>query len=204
MALGAGLAAMLISGPAWAYGKGAMELGLSSHYDWPGMDASVFDPAFDYGLVFHYWLNDRSSIMAGFDQLAFSAPFEVDGSDEGLDYTSSVFMGGLRYRPEMDFALRPYLEGGVGYESWTVKPGGGSLDNRSGSSVAYFAGTGLEYEIRRALTVGVNYRYLFYSMKENLEREAVSVPGGNYDVSKDPFKSVGFGTLGIELTWRIR
>ncbi|HUT54260.1 MAG TPA: outer membrane beta-barrel protein [bacterium] len=199
------LAALAVGAPARADGgKGAMQIGLSSHCLWPQADADSLDPAFDYGVIFHYWLNSTTSIMAGVEMLSLNAPLLVDGKDEGITFSTTALMAGVRYRPKIDLWLRPYAELGVGYQSWQTNPGLSELKSRSGSSVLYFAGGGLSYDFRHALTAGVNVRYLYFPMNENLESRALHKTGKKYNVTTDPFENVGFVTAGVELVWKFK
>jgi opacity protein-like surface antigen len=196
---------LLASAPALAEGgKGTMQIGLSCHYLWPQGDASVFDPAPEYGAIFHYWLNTTTSIMAGVEMISLTAPLEVNGNNEGLNFNTYALMAGGRYQPKLDFRVKPYVELGVGYQNWTLNPDPSFIDSRSGASVLYFAGGGLNYDFRHVLTAGLNVRYLYYPMIERLEREAVPRAGGRYNVISEPFKNVGFVTAGFELVWKFK
>ena len=199
------IAALLLGFAARAEGgKGTMQIGLSSHYLGPQADAHPLDPAFDYGVIFHYWLNSTTSILAGMEMLTLDGPFLVDGKDKGISFTATALLAGVRYNPRIDLWLRPYGEAGLGYQSWQTKPGQDQIPSRSGSSVLYFAGAGLSYDFRHALTAGVNARYLYFPMQESLESSAVQKTGKKYDVTRDRFENVGFVTAGVELVWRFK
>ena len=192
----------LASAGAFAKEKGAMEIGLAAHYDLAQGDALEFDPGTSYGVIFHYWLNSTSTIMLGFEQFAFQAPLEVDGSDKDMDYNISALEVGWRHRPKVDLFVKPYFEVGFGYHNWYLQS---PVEDREGSSVLYFLGLGLEYEIRHQLTISANTRYYYMAMNENIETEAISIGPGIYDDIDDaPLKDVRFLGTGIELTWKIK
>jgi len=196
-------------GAALAEGKGSIEFGLSSHFNVPVADAADFDPALNnnyVGLIFHYWLNDTTSVMAGLSELSFPASIEVNGSGEEFRYGTWVLFGGVRYRPELDIIARPYIEAGLGYQSWRTYDVPDMIDERSGGALAYYAGAGLEYDLLHTMTAGLNLRYLYTPMNDRIETEAVSDPlnPGIWDVEKSPLEQVGFVSVGIELTYRFR
>jgi opacity protein-like surface antigen len=205
LAAAALLAALFPGSPARAEAaKGTMQIGLASHYVWPQADADRLEPAADYGVIFHYWLNSTTSIMAGVDMLSFHAPLEVDLKDEGLTFSTTTIMAGVRYNPRIDLWIRPYAELGLGYQSWQIKPGPSGITSRSGSSVLYFAGAGLSYDFRQAFTAGLNLRYIYFPMNEGLDVSAVHKTGKKYDVTRDTFNDVGFLTAGVELVWKFK
>lgn len=197
------LFSLLICSPSLAE-RGAMEIGLSSHYSWPQMDVDEFDPALDYGFIFHYWLNDTTSFQAGFEQLAFEGPLKVDGKDKGMVFDVGVIELGIRYRPEVDFLFKPYLEGGFGYQFWSTKPGASIIESRNGGTIAYFAGTGLEYEFYHTVTAGLNLRYRYMPMNEKLEEEAITIGPNLYDVKDTKLEMAGYPSAGFELVWRFK
>jgi len=197
--------ALAFSCPALAeLSKGTMQVGLSTHYLWPQMDVSEFEPNYDWGLVFHYWLNRTTTIMVGFEQLEFDAPFEVDGEDEGLSFSTGVLELGIRYQARVDLWAKPYFEAGIGYHTWTIDPGADFLDSRTGGRIAYFAGTGLAVQLGYSFAAGVNLRYLYMPMSDAIEREAVSTGGGGYLVEEDPLENPGFLSAGVEIVWRFK
>lgn len=197
------LFSFLICSPSPA-SRGAMEIGLSSHYAWPQMDMDEFDPAPNYGFFFHYWLNDTTSFELGFEQLAFQGPLKVDGNDKGMVFDVGVILFGIRYRPEVDFLFKPYLEGGFGYQTWKTKPGTSIIEGRNGGTVAYFAGTGLDYEFYHAVTAGLNLRYLYMPMNEKIESEAITIGPDLYDIKDTKLEMAGYPSAGLELVWRFK
>ncbi len=186
-----------------AKGKGTMELGLSAHYNIPQQDVSDMEPAMGYDIIFHYWLTSTTTVTGTLDYMSYEWPFEVDGEDEGLDYTAYLLGVGIRYRPELDLWVRPYGEVGIGYQTWTAYPGVTGIDSRSGGSVAYYGGLGFERELFHAFTAGINTRYVYMPMNERLESEA-TLSGGDYRLEKTPIREVGFVTAGMEFTWKFR
>lgn len=182
--------------------KGTMQIGLASHWAAPQMDLSELDPGLAYGLIFHYWLNDTTTIVVGYEEFRFDGPLEIDGEDEGLEFTTNVIMFGARYRPEVDFFLGPYLEMGVGYQTWKVNPD--PLDSRSGGTMAYLAGVGIEQDILHAVTLSAGLRYLYMPMGEKIETEATMVAADTYEVEKDELVDGGYITAGVELVWKFK
>jgi opacity protein-like surface antigen len=195
---------MLFSLAGGAAGKGAMEIGLAAYYGWPTGDAQEFEPNYSYGMVFHYWLNDTSTVLVGWDMMSHEVPFTVDGEDENFLYNALVLYVGARYRPEVDIFFKPYLEGGMGYQMWSTNRVPKMVDEREGSSVAYFAGTGWEYDLAHTFTVGTSFRYYYMVMAEKMEERSVTTGPDSRKKYKDPFVNVGFATAGIELTWRFK
>jgi opacity protein-like surface antigen len=198
------LVAVLIPASVRAGGKGVIEVGLASHYNWGAADAAEFEPNISYGLIVHYWLNDTTSIMGGFDQMKFQVPFTVNGTDKPYLYTANVLYLGCRYRPKIDFFLAPYLELGVGYQSWNIDQVHTPLELRRGSSVMYLVGAGVEYDLLHTVTVSANLRYYDMVMREHLDTEAHTQLSGKLHADSAPFENVGFTAAGIELTWRFR
>jgi len=184
--------------------KGAMQIGLASYYAAPRFDLEGQDPAVSYGIMFHYWLNDTTSVELGFEYLNFPGPMEVDGEDEGINWVSQVLGVGLRYRPELDFFLDPYAELMFGYQFWNTVPGDEIIDSRNGGSVAYLAGAGLEYNFRHNLVLSMGARFRYLPMREDIEREVRTIAPETYSVEEDELFDVGFLTGGIELVWRFR
>lgn len=195
---------MLVAHPAVAEGKGSMQIGLAVHYLTPCRDASDFEPDPGYGAVFNYWLNSTTTILVTVEQLSFHVPLEVDGDDEGSRFTATVLGAGIRYHPELDLWIDPYFEAGLAYQSWSIDPSPRFIDARNGGSVAYFAGAGLNHEIRHSVTAGLNLRYYYLPMQEQIEREAVSFPGGGHHVTRAPLRELGFLSAGIEVEWRFK
>jgi opacity protein-like surface antigen len=198
------LAAALAPAAGRAGGKGVIEIGLTSHYNWGAGDAQDFDPSLSYGLIFHYWLNDTTSIMAGFDQLHFNIPFEVNGNAKDYAYNASLIYGGLRYRPKLDFFLTPYLEVGLGYQTWNITDVSSPLKTRGGGSAVYEAATGIEYDVLHSVTVSLNLRYYDLMMNERLATQATTRPSGKTKAEYRPLENVGVTAAGIELCWRFR
>jgi hypothetical protein len=197
--------ALAFSGPALAeVGKGTMQIGLSTHYVWPQMDVKDFEPNYDWGLVFHYWLNRTTTIMVGFEQLEFEVPFEVDGEDEDLGFSTGVLELGVRYQARVDLLAKPYVEAGLGYQTWTIDPGADFLDSRNGGRVIYFAGAGLSGQLGYWFAASLNLRYFYMPMNDEIEREAVSVGVDTYAVDEDPLENLGFFSAGVELVWRFK
>jgi len=186
-----------------AKSKGTMEIGLSSHYNIPEQDVEDMDPAMGYGIVFHYWLTSTTTVTGTLDYMSYEWPFEVEGEDEGLDYTTWILGVGVRYRPELDLWIRPYGEAGIGYQTWTSYPGVTGIDSRNGGSVAYYGGLGFDRELFHAFTLGFNARYVYTPMNDRLESEAWR-SGGEYRLDKTPIREVGYVTAGLELTWTFR
>jgi len=203
LALALGLGAFWLSASARAE-KGAMELGLSGRWAWPQQDAGDFDPGLGYGFIFHYWLTRTTSIEAAYDYLQFQGPLPVDGEDKGQTYTASVIEAGVRYRPPVDFLLKPYVEGGAAYQFWEIKPGLSALEGISGANFAAFAGAGAEYEVLPTVTLGVGCRYLYLPMQTHLDHEVRTLAPGKYAIREVPFENVGIVSAGVELTWRFR
>jgi len=204
LGLGCFLLLFFFSPPAFGSSKGAMEIGLSSHYAWPQQDVADLSPGLDYGAVFHYWLTRTTSVLVGLETVTFECPLKVDGRSKRLLFQAVMLELGVRYRPEVDFIFKPYLEAGVGYQFWSTDPSPSFLDSRSGNSLAYFAGLGLEREFAGRFTWGLNLRYHYFPMRENLEREVFTNPDGSYLVEKDAIREVVFVSAGFELTWRFR
>jgi Outer membrane protein beta-barrel domain len=194
----------LMSATASAKDKGTMEIGLSAHYDIAQGDARDFDPGTSYGIIFHYWLNSTSTIMLAYDQFAFKAPLETDGSDKDMNYNIQALEAGWRYHPEIDLFMKPYVEVGFGYHNWYLDPGWSVIDNREGSSFLYFLGLGLSYELRHKMTISANTRYYYMAMNENIETRATETGPGIYEIDKDPLKDVRYLAAGIEFTWKIK
>ncbi len=196
--------ALLVSSPVVAGGKGSMEIGLSSHYCVAFQDADHFEPSIDYGLIFHYWLNDTTTILGGFEQMRFTVPLEVDGSDDDLVFQTGLLYAGVRYRPEIDFFMKPYVGAGIGYQTWNTDTLPSGYDRRDGGSMIYFGDGGLDYEFARVVTLSFNVRYYHLGISDRIESELFTTTTGDYLVDYDPFRSVSLGTAGIELTWRFR
>ena len=199
------LAAMLVpAAPARAQQKGAMQIGLAARYAWPGMDMQSLGPAPGYGVVFHYFLTSTTSIDAGFDYLALTKSIDAPGSNVDLDYTQWALSMGLRYRPKVDFVVRPFVEGGVGYEFWTTKIDVSGSENGSGNSVVYYGGLGFDWEFVEDWTLSGGARYLYLPQTGKLESEVVAGTGGKQQVNYDDLNNGALTTVGIELTWRFK
>lgn len=196
--------ATLAGGTARAEGKGSMEIGLASHYNFPTLDAAEFEPNYDFGVIFHYWLNDETSLMAGFNQMTFLVPIKVQGDDDDFLYNSGVIFGGFRHRPEVDFFVSPYFELGLGYQTWQTAESPSAFDDRDGSSIAYYGGFGWDYDILHTVTLTTSFRYLHMAMEERIERKAYLNQNGGWEVDKEDLKGFGVYSAGIELTWRFK
>lgn len=203
LAAAAVLLALGFSSTAPAATKGAMEIGLGGRYVWPQWDLAHLEPAFVYNLTFEYWLNTTTTVVAQYDQMSFVSPLEVNHRTEDLRFNTGVLTGGARYRPKLDLWIQPYLEAGLGYQNWNTNSDLRQVKSRSGSSIAYYAAGGLEYEFRHSLIVGLDVRYLFTPMKENLET-SVTGASGNWEVRQDPLKEAGYLSAGVQVVWKFR
>jgi len=184
--------------------KGAMQIGLAGHYVWPSMDVAELGPAPAYGIVFHYWLNDTTSIMGSFEQYQFTTDIDVDGSDEDMIYSTSIIEVGVRYHFMVDLFAKPYVEGGVGYQLWITDPDVDFIDGRNGGSIAYFAGAGFDYVFRKSLTISLGGRYHYMPMSEKIEDEATMISPDVYEVDKTKLENVGYAQAVIEFAWRFK
>lgn len=196
------LAAALGAGPARAE-KGAMEIGLAARPVWPTADLESLEPAFGYGAIFHYWLTSTTTVDVGIDYYPLTAALDYGDREVDLDFTSALFEVGLRYRPKLDFLLIPYAEVGLGYQFWSSSLDLPGNEVRRGNSIAYYGGVGFDWRLSEQLTAGVNGRYTFLAMQEQLEDE-VLVSGTEVDVEKTDLVAGGLVTAGVELTWRFK
>ncbi len=191
--------------PALAGEKGAMEIGLSWHYPMAQGDASELESGMAYGAMFQYWLNSTSTIVVGLDHLSFEVPFTLDGEDVGGTYVSNVIHFGLRYRPELDLWIRPYAEAGLGIQFWNLEYDAAYVDRGGGGSIAYWAGAGLEYEFLEDFALGLNARYYYTPLDDNMEYAAETMPSRDkFFIHRDELKSVGFFEAGVEITWKFK
>ncbi len=194
------LTALLMCQPARAE-KGAVHLGLASHFVWPQMDVAEFEPGLSYGAVFHYWLNDTTSIELGYEYMNFKSPLDAGGEGEHISYVTNIIEGGARYRPELDFIMTPFVEAGIGYQFWSTDPGVDFLDSRSGNSVAYFLGSGLVYHFRKLFLASLSVRWHYMPMHEHIVVETDDA-GGN--VRERNLRDVSYLSAGIEMVWRLK
>jgi len=197
-------AAVLAAFPARAQQKGAMQIGLAARYTWPGMDLQTLEPAPDYGLIFHYFLTSTTSIDVNVDYLMLSKSLDAPGGHADLDYTMGDLAFGMRYRPKLDLVVRPFAEGGLGYEFWSSKLDVSGAQTRTGNSIIYYAGLGYDWEFAEDFTMTTTARYYYLPLREHLEDEVVTSAGGAQRVHSADVLNASLMTAGIELTWRFK
>jgi len=168
------------------------------------LDLDTLDPALGYGIVFHYWLTSTTSVDVGLDRFAMATTVGAPGGEADLDFEFWDLAVGLRYRPKLDIFLRPYAEVGAGYEFWTVSLDVDGYENRSGSSMVYYAGLGCDWEFAEDWSLTTGARYYYAPLAEKLEKEVLTVTPNKVETEKDDLTSAGMLTAGIELTWRFR
>ena len=198
------VAAVLAAHPARAQQKGAMQIGLAARYAWPGMDLQDFDPAPDYAVVFHYFLTSTTSVDANLDYLLLTKSIDAPGGNLDLDYTQWALSMGLRYRPKVDFVVRPWVEGGLGYEFWSTKLDLSGSENGGGASIIYYGGLGFDWEFIEDWTLSGEARYTYLPQKGSMDSEVVTRKGGALHVNNEDFLNGALTTAGIELTWRFK
>jgi hypothetical protein len=194
--------AWLGAGPAWG-GTDNIELGLHYNWTWPQFDAARMQPGRSFGLLFHYWLNDTTTIDAAVDQ--FDNVWKVDGpgGPADLDFRMYLVTAGARYSPEVDFFLSPYFGGGLGYQLWNTTSTIQGVKDRKGSGLAYYLMTGADYRITPRLAVGPWLRFVYVPMHDRFE-DSVRVSGGKTLVDKTRIEQTGFVTAGLAVTVQIK
>ena len=194
--------ALVWAGPAWS-GTDNIELGLHYNWTWPQMDAAHMRQGQSFGLLFHYWLNDTTTIDGAVDQLDNVWKVSEPHGSSDLDFKMYLLSAGVRYSPELDFFLSPYFGGGLAYQLWNTTSSAPGVQDHKGSGVAFYVTGGAEYRISPRVAVGPCLRFVYVPFKDRLETSVREI-GGRKFVDKTHLTQVGFLVTGVNFTVQIK